>query len=261
MKISVITAAYNSGLTIRTTMESVLRQSYPDIEHIIVDGGSKDNTMDIVSELEPRYEGRLKYVSERDNGIYDAMNKGIHMATGNVVGILNSDDFYSSEYVLTRVALELESPGIAAVYGDIHFVDNDNLDKCIRYYSSKSFRPWKMRMGFMPAHPSFYCKREFYEKYGYFDLKFKIGADFENLLRLIYVNKIPTRYIPLDFVTMRTGGVSTSGVSSHNQITKDIVDSLRKNGVWSNSLIVSLRYPIKACEMITSRIFNKNHIK
>ncbi|MBD5235279.1 MAG: glycosyltransferase [Barnesiella sp.] len=261
MKISVITATYNSGSTIRDTMEAVLRQSYPDIEHIIVDGGSKDNTMDIVQELEPRYNGRLRYISEKDRGIYDAMNKGIAMASGEVVGILNSDDFYTSDTILETVACEFENDDIDAVYGDIHFVNDDNLNKCVRYYSSKSFRPWKMRMGFMPAHPSFYCKREIYNKYGSFDLGFKIGSDFENLLRLIYVNKITAKYIPLDFVTMRTGGASTSGVSSHKQISKDIVAALRKNNVWSNSFIVSLRFPIKLSEMMISRLFKTNYHK
>lgn len=137
MKISIITATYNSGKTVRYTMESVLAQTYPNIEHIIVDGNSKDNTMDIVRELEPRYNGRLKYISERDKGIYDAMNKGIRMATGDVVGILNSDDFYSSDDIVATLADELMKNEVDAVYGDIHFVDDDDLTKCVRYYSSR----------------------------------------------------------------------------------------------------------------------------
>lgn len=140
MKVSVITATYNSGTTLRDTLESVLAQTYPDIEHIVVDGGSTDNTMELVREYEPRYNGRLRYVSEPDKGIYDAMNKGIGMATGEVIGILNSDDFYTSADTVETLIGELERLKVDAVFGDIHFVDSDNLGKCVRYYSSAGFR-------------------------------------------------------------------------------------------------------------------------
>ena len=137
MKVSVITATWNSGKTLRTTLDSVLNQSYPDIEHIIVDGGSTDNTMEIIREYEPRYNGRLRYISEPDKGLYDAMNKGIRMATGEVVGILNSDDFYTSSDVVEKLEKELATNRVDAVYGDIHFVDGYDLGKCVRYYSSR----------------------------------------------------------------------------------------------------------------------------
>lgn len=257
MKISIVTATYNSGGTLRDTMISVLAQQYDDFEHIIVDGGSEDNTMDIVRELGPRYGGRLRYISEPDRGIYDAMNKGISLATGDVVGILNSDDFFTSEQVLSAVVEEFKSASVDAVYGDIHFVKEGDLRKCVRYYSSKSFRPWKMRFGFMPAHPSFYCRREVYQKYGLFDIGFKIGADFENLTRLIFINRIRTSYIPMDFVTMRMGGTSTAGIKSHNQISRDIVKALRKNGIRSNPFFVNLRYPVKIMEMAKTRLFSR----
>ena len=159
--------------------------------------------MSIIKEYEPRYEGKLKWISEPDKGIYDAMNKGIRLATGDVVGILNSDDFYTSVSVLSKVAEEVTD--VEAVYGDIHFVNDSDLTRCVRYYSSAGFSPWKMKMGFMPAHPSFYCRREVYLKYGLFDTSFRIAADFDQLLRLLYVNRISTKYIPMDFVTMRTG--------------------------------------------------------
>ena len=186
MKVSIITATYNSGMTLRDTIESVLRQSYGQIEHVIVDGGSNDNTLDIIREFEPQYQGRLKWISEKDRGIYDAMNKGIALATGDVIGILNSDDFYTSDNVVEILARTLEETGSDAVYGDIHFVDDRDLCRCVRYYSSKGFRRWKMRLGWMPAHPSFYCRKAIYEKYGNFDTSYKIGADFENLLRFIF---------------------------------------------------------------------------
>ena len=170
MKISVITATFNSGKTLRDTIESVLRQTYRDIEYIIVDGASRDDTLDIIREYEPMFGGRMRWISEPDRGIYDAMNKGIGMATGAVVGLLNSDDFYTDECVLERVAAEIMD--VDAVYGDIHYVDDGDLTKCVRYYSSKGFRRWKMRMGFMPAHPSFYffcisqtCSPPFFSKF------------------------------------------------------------------------------------------------
>ena len=135
MKISILTATYNSDKTLRDTIKSVLRQSYREFEYILIDGGSKDNTVDIIKEYEPQFEGRLKYISERDDGIYDAMNKGIRMSTGDVVGILNSDDFYTSDDALQKIADAFEKNDIDATYGDIHFVNDDDLTKMVRYYS------------------------------------------------------------------------------------------------------------------------------
>ena len=259
MKISLITAAYNSGSTLPDTLESVLRQTWTDLEYIIVDGASKDGTMDLVREYEARFEGRLRWISEPDKGIYDAMNKGLAMATGDVIGILNSDDFFSSDTILEQVAIAMADPDIDAVYGDIHFVHPDDLTKCVRYYSSKSFRRWQMRMGFMPAHPSFYCRRDIYEKYGRFDASFRVSADFELLLRLIFVHRIHTRYIPLDFVTMRTGGASTSGFRSYERILQDHLRAYRQNGVRSNLLLDGLRYPCRLLEIASYRLKALSH--
>lgn len=257
MRISVITATYNSGRTIGDTLESVLRQTYSDVELIVVDGASRDDTMDIVRRYEPRFGGRLRWTSEPDRGIYDAMNKGIARATGDVVGILNSDDFYTSDTVLQRVAETMENSDVDAVYGDIHYVSDTDLHKCVRYYSSRPFRRGLMRLGFMPAHPSFYCRREVYERCGTFDTTYRVAADFENLLRLIYVNRIRTRYLPVDFVTMRTGGASTSGLSSHRQIMRDHLRALRSNGVWSCTPLLGLRYIYKIWEVGMSKLRHK----
>lgn len=257
MKISIITATWNSSATLRYTMLSVLSQSYPNIEHIIVDGGSTDRTMDIVHELAPRYKGKLHYISEKDRGLYDAMNKGIAMATGDVVGILNSDDFYTNSDVLSTVASAFEDGDIDAVYGDIHYVHDSDLQKCTRYYSSKLFHRRWMRLGFMPAHPSFYCRRKLYDEYGGFDLSYKVAADFECLLRLIFVHKIRMTYIPMDFVTMRTGGASTSGLSSHKQILRDHQQAFKDNGVYSNVLLESLRYIYKIYEISVTKVSRK----
>lgn len=252
MTISVITATYNSDATLRDTFESVLAQDYNDIEYIIVDGASKDNTLDIIKEYEPKFHGKMRWISEKDKGLYDAMNKGIALATGDVIGILNSDDFYTSNDILDIVAAEIKD--IDAIYGDIHFVNDNDLSKCVRYYSSKYFRPWKMRLGFMPAHPSFYCRRDIYLRYGFFDTDCKVGADFEQLLRFIFINKITTKYIPRDFVTMRTGGVSTSGFASHKKIIRDHMLAYKKNGVYSNYLFEGLRYLYKIGELGIQRI-------
>ena len=254
MKISIITATYNSAATVKDTFNSVLAQTYNDIEYIVVDGLSKDNTVEIIKEYEPLFGGKMRWISEKDKGLYDAMNKGIAMATGDVVGILNSDDFYTSNDALAVIAGTMKDNSIDAVYGDIHFVNVDDLDKCVRYYSSAIFKRSLMRIGLMPAHPSFYCKREVYTKYGAFDTRYKIGADFESLLRYIFVNRIKTQYIKKDFVTMRTGGASTEGFSSRWQIMKDHLKAMKANGVYSNFLLLCMRYPYKIYELAISKI-------
>ena len=182
MRLSIITATYNSERTLRDTMESILNQTFQDFEYIIVDGASKDATLDIIREYEPRFQGKMRYLSEPDKGIYDAMNKGFAMATGDVIGILNSDDFFTSDDVLQAVVDGFAGEYVDAVYADIHFVGTDDLTKCVRYYSSSVFRPWMMRFGMIPAHPSFYCRKAVYDQYGSFDTTYRIAADFEILL-------------------------------------------------------------------------------
>lgn len=254
MKISIITATFNSAQTVRDTFNSILKQTYKNIEYIVVDGLSKDNTLDIIKEYEPFFNGKMRWISEKDNGLYDAMNKGITMASGDIIGILNSDDFFTSNDILATIVETMSNKNIDAVYGDIHFVNNKDTKKCIRYYSSAVFRPHLMSIGLMPAHPSFYCKRKIYEKYGLFDTEFKIGADFESLLRYIYIHKIKTKYIKRDFVTMRIGGASTRNIKSRLQIMQDHIKAMKKNGVKSNIFILSLRYPYKIYELIASNI-------
>ncbi len=255
MKISIITATYNSAATVRDTIESVLKQSYQEIEYIIVDGNSKDQTIDIAKEYENKFNGRLKWISEPDKGIYDAMNKGILMATGDVVGILNSDDFFTDDKVLENVAREFkEDSQLEAVYGDIHFVKDEDLTKCTRYYSSSYFRPCLLRFGFMPAHPSFYVRKEVYQKYGLYDLQFRTSSDFEMMVRLFGKHKINAQYIPMDFVTMRTGGESTAGVEAKKKVNRDISASLKKHGIYSCQAFQWIRYTWKVIELIYTKI-------
>ena len=247
MKVSVITVCYNAIRGIEKTIQSVISQSHDDIEYIVIDGGSTDGTIDVIQ----KYRDKIAYfVSEPDGGIYDAMNKGIRMATGDVVGILNSDDFYTSDDALQKIADAFEENDIDATYGDIHFVNDDDLTKMVRYYSSAVFKRSFMRFGLMPAHPSFYCKREVYEKYGAFDTSYRIAADFENLLRLIFIHRIKMLYIPKDFVTMRTGGASTAGFASRRKIMREHLQAMKKNGVYSNFFLLSLRYFYKIYELM-----------
>lgn len=255
MKISLITITYNSGKTITTTLESVLSQTNTNIEYIIVDGASKDNTVALIKEYEPQFEGRLKWVSEPDKGLYDAMNKGIRMATGDAIGILNSDDFFTTNDVLQQVADAFATnKKLDAVYGDVHFVNPDNLDKCVRYYSSKVFRRNLMKIGLIPAHPTFYLKRERFKQFGLYKTDYKIAADFEFLLRVIYKEKISTQYIPVDMVTMRTGGASTSGWGSYKCIMMEHLRAFRENGIYNNAFILSLRYPYKIWELVKNKL-------
>ncbi|MCH5175587.1 MAG: glycosyltransferase [Prevotellaceae bacterium] len=255
MKISIITATYNSGRTLRDTVESVLRQTYHNIEYIIVDGASTDNTLDIIREYETKFGGRMRWVSKPDHGIYDALNNGIEMSTGDAIGFLHSDDFFTSPDVVGRLARELtENEDVDAVYGDIHYVSDKDLGKCIRYYSSAYFRRRMMLFGFMPAHPSFYCRKEIYESFGNFSLSYKVAADFECLLRFIYVGKINLKYVPLDCVTMRIGGASTSGIVSHKRIFKDHIKAYYENHVPSNGLLDCMRYISKVAEIIWGKI-------
>ena len=258
MKISLITITYNSAKTLKDTLKSVVEQTYSDVEYIIVDGASKDKTVSIIEEYEPLFKGRIKWISEPDKGLYDAMNKGICMATGDIVGILNSDDYFTSNDVIQRIVEAFEQNSkLDAVYGDVHFVNPNNLDICVRYYSSKVFKRNLMRLGFMPAHPSFYIRKECFNKYGLYKTDYKVAADFEFLLRVIYKEKINIQYLPLDMVTMRTGGASTSGIESHKRIMKEHLRAFRENGLYTNGLLLSLRYVYKVKELLWSKIAYK----
>lgn len=235
MKISIITATWNRADTIRSTIESILSQEHQDWEHIIVDGASTDNTLEIVEGYRPQYGGRLKLISEPDRGIYDAMNKGLKLAEGDVVGLLNSDDFFADSKTLSRIA-EAMTEDVDGVFGDCDTVDFHDLNKTIRHHVNKDFKRWKMRLGFMPSHPTFYCRRKVYEEVGPFDTSFKIAADFDWLLRSIFVDRIPLRYIPATQTIMRDGGVSRGGWNAHKIVMKEHSRSFKKAGVWSTRL-------------------------
>lgn len=249
MKISIITVSYNSISTIRNTFDSVLNQTYSNIEYIIIDGKSTDGTVEIIKKYEPQFKGRMIWISQPDRGLYDAMNKGIKMATGDIIGILNSDDFFSSDKIVENIAKSFANKNLDAVYGDIKFVNPSDTTKTVRYYSSKIFKIWLFRFGFMPAHPSFYVKRSIYEKYGLYELDYKIAADYDLLIRYLYKYKIKTKYIPICLVTMRTGGASTADLNSRITLNKEIIKACKKYGIYTNIFFLSLKYFYKIFEL------------
>lgn len=252
MKFSIITVTYNSDQTLNDCMRSVLRQTYPDIEYILVDGSSTDQTVDIIRGNESLFNGRLRWISEKDKGLYDAMNKGIDMATGDIIGILNSDDFFSSNDVIETIACSFKENNVDAVYGDIYFVKPTDLGKCVRYYSSAFFRPLLFRFGLQPAHPSFYCKKKCYDRLGGYRLDLKIAADFELLTRFLYIHRLKTIYIKKSFVTMRTGGLSTSSLHNRHILNIENIKACRINGILTFYPLICFKYFIKLFELVRS---------
>jgi len=223
LKISIITVCYNSATTIDSTLRSVTSQDYPDIEYIIVDGGSTDGTLDIIK----RYQNVSILVSEPDKGIYDAMNKGIRLATGDVIGTLNADDFYTDNTAVSDVAKTFEDNAVDACFADLVYVDQNNTDKIVRYWKSQQYQPGLFKKGWMPAHPTFFVRKAIYEKFGAFDLNFRIAADFELLFRLIEKNKIRTVYLPRVIIKMRLGGTTNKNLKNIRIQNTEIIQILR----------------------------------
>lgn len=242
MKISIVTVCYNSAETIEDTIQSVLAQHYPAIEYIVVDGASKDNTLDIVS----KYSDRISTViSEPDKGIYDAMNKGIALATGDYVGILNSDDVFADADVIVRLVEHLrQHPMLDASYADLVFVERTDLHKITRRYSSSRFAPWMIRFGLMLPHPTFYAKRELFSRYGLYKLDYRVSADFELMTRFIHSGAFIGRHDSV-MVKMRQGGISTTGFWWRIHQNMEIVRACRENGIYTNIFMVAMKIPFK----------------
>lgn len=239
MKISVITVAYNSAATIAATMDSVAMQTYPDVEHLVVDGLSKDNTVEIA---QARSTQRTQIRSEPDNGIYDAMNKGMAWSTGDIVGFLNADDLYADSQVLSRVAAAFEDSEIDACFADLVYVTADNR-KVVRYWKSKPFVVGSFAQGWCPAHPTFYVRRSALERLGLFDLSYRLAADTEFMMRYLERGHVRSVYIPHVQVRMRVGGATNQSWSNIAQQNREIFQALRKHGVphqalsfWSHKL-------------------------
>jgi glycosyltransferase len=211
MKISIITAVHNNCDTIEDTIRSVLAQKYENVEYIIVDGGSTDGTLKIIK----KYRNKIsRWVSERDNGIYDALNKGLKMSSGDIIGFLHADDMYPHGMVIDWVVSRILNCGTESCYGDLIYVHKNNTDRKIRYWKSGPYRQGLFKRGWMPPHPTFFVKREVFDKYGDFNTDFKIAADYEHMLRVLERNKISTHYIPEILVKMRTGGKSNNSLKN-----------------------------------------------
>lgn len=249
MKISIVTVCFNSARTIAKSLSSVRDQTYGNIEHLIIDGKSDDNTIDIIR----NYEHIATIVSEKDEGIYDAMNKGIKLATGDVVGILNSDDFFTSHTVIEEIASEFRNKNIDALYADVQFVSDRNQHKVVRYYSSKSWNIERFKYGFMPAHPSFYVKSNLFTQLGYYKTDYQIAADFDLLLRFFTKGDLKYSYLPKPIVTMLTGGASTKSLKSKYILSKEVLRSCRENSIRSNWFNMLYRLLFKASEIIIPR--------
>ncbi len=221
MKLSIITACFNSAATIEHTIRSVLAQDHPDVEYILVDGASADNTLDIIA----KYKDRIaKIISEKDQGIYFAINKGIKLATGDAIGILHSDDFYPNGHILSRVAEEFQRSNADSVYGDLQYVNQSDTGKIFRYWRSGEYREGLFLKGWMPPHPTFFVRKNVYERYGSYDTQFKSAGDYELMLRFLHKHRISVSYIPEVLVKMRVGGVSN--VSFLNRIRANREDRL-----------------------------------
>ncbi|SHN06849.1 Glycosyl transferase family 2 [Cyclobacterium lianum] len=248
MRIDVVTVSFNVEETIADTVYSVSSQSFHSKHHFVVDGKSTDNTISIIKSFDL---SSLSFLSEQDSGLYDAMNKGIRMATGDVVGVLNSDDVFYNNQVLTKVGSAFQDdPNLDAVIGDIVFVKEDDLNQVVRRYSAKNWKPSKFAWGYMPPHPSFFVRREWFEKLGYYKTDYKIAADYELLIRFLLKGGLRWKYLPITTTKMRMGGLSTRGIQSLITLNKEIYRACKENDVYTNYAMIYSKYLFKPFEFI-----------
>ncbi len=259
MKLSLITVCRNSADTLATALDSVLRQNGVDYEYWVIDGASTDGTVALLRDREPRFGGRLRWISEPDRGLYDAINKGIARATGDLVALLHADDMLDGDGILARWVQPFdEDPTLDVAYGDIRFVPEGATSReapTVRYYSGRFWRPWMFRWGLMPPHPSFVIRRErFAELGGYLPDTFRIAADHELLVRFLYKARLRTRYLPLCTTAMRLGGLSTDGIRARIRLNREIVRANRMNGLWCCLPMMFPKYAYKVFEVLLPRI-------
>jgi glycosyltransferase len=228
VKISVITAVYNNKHTVSQTLRSILSQTHTFIESIVIDGGSTDGTIDVLN----NFKNKLSFISsEPDTGIYDALNKGIGYATGDIVGFLHADDIFENNFVLEDIAKIFENPIVDAVYGDLVYVNNEDASKVLRYWKSSDFNNSNLAYGWMPPHPTLYVRRSIYDKFGLFDTRYSISADYDLVLRFFGGDKLTTAYMPKVLVRMRVGGVSNRSLSTILLKTFEDFCIAKRNGV------------------------------
>ncbi len=228
VSISIITAVFNRASTIAGALESVQQQTYAPIEHLVIDGGSSDGTLAVVEGCK---DPRIHMTSEPDHGIYDALNKGIRAARGEVIGLVHSDDWLAHERVLEVIARAFEDPAIDGVYGDLEYVSASNPARVIRYWKSGAYHPGRLKQGWMPPHPTLYLRREVFERYGLYDTGFQISADYDAILRYLARGRINLAYIPEVLVKMRVGGESNRSIGRIFQKSQEDLRALRRNGV------------------------------
>ena len=253
MKLTIITVVFNGAKTIKHTIESVLNQTYKNVEYIVIDGKSSDNTMDIVNEYKDTID---TIISEPDKGLWDAINKGIGLATGDIIGLLHADDFYTDEKVLQRVVSKLEESKTDTLFADLLYIKDDNLDLVLRYFSAKNFTPKKLTYGLMPPHPTFFVKKSVYEQYGTYRTDLKIASDYEMFVRLLYKNNVSYSYIHFPIVKMRVGGLSGGGLRNKMLMNREVVRAIKDNGIHASCLLILRKYPIKVLEVIKGYVYN-----
>lgn len=245
MKISIITVAFNAAHTIVDALESVAAQTHPEIEHIVVDGASADGTPEMIE----RYGKHVsRFISEPDRGIYDAMNKGLGLATGEVIGFLNADDVYADNGVLERVSAIMAKDDLDVLFGDAEFVSPTRPNQPLRRYRSERFRPGRIAWGWMPAHPALFLKRSVYERFGKFRTDYRIAGDFELVARIFHSGTLTYRHVPQVLVRMRTGGISTAGWRNTLLLNQEVLRACRENGIPTNMLKILSKYPAKLLE-------------
>lgn len=253
-KVTVITVSFNSSKTILGTLQSVAGQSYPSLEHIIIDGGSTDNTLQIIRNFCSKHV--LILISEPDDGIYDAMNKGISLATGDIVAILNSDDLYQDYKVIEKVVTMFEKNRVDCVFGDLVYVDPIDTNKILRKWTASDFVPGSFKFGWHPPHPSFFVRRDVYENFGKFDVSLKVSADFEIMLRFLERCRIRSIYLPETLVKMRVGGESGKSLKNILIGNQNILKAFDKNNVPVNKVFYPFfRLVPKLIDLIKRKIF------
>ena len=234
MKVSIITVTFNSATFINDCLESVRLQNYNNIEHIVIDGGSTDETLDLIKS---KYNQSIYLISEPDKGIYDAMNKGINISTGEIIGFLNSDDFYVNNEVISKIVKEFKNdPMLEACYADLIYVHPFKTSKIIRYFKSTIFKSGLFSKGWCPPHPTFFVRRSVYESFGKFDISFKLASDFDLMMRFLEIKKIKSHYIPDVLVKMRIGGITNKNYKNIWLQNIEILNSFDKNGLSVNKI-------------------------
>lgn len=234
-KVSIVTATYNSATSIKNCLDSVVSQVYNDLEYLIIDGQSSDDTLNIIKDYQQKYP-YIKLISEKDYGIYDALNKGLQLATGDVIGFVHSDDLLATNYIISDIVNQLQNEQLDGIYGDLQYVDKIDLNKVIRLWKSCDFKPRLLKQGWMPAHPTLFLKKEVYKKHGIFDLNYKIAADYDFMLRVLKDNSLKFGYLPKVITKMRVGGASNRSLKNIIQKTKEDYRAIRSNklgGIYS----------------------------